>query len=120
MVVSVDDVINAACEHFAMTRRELLGPDRHKTVAFARHVAMYVCRRRLRGWTPSYPEIGRAFGDRDHTTVISAVRNVEHWVSCGAKDSARVAEHVLQVELLLFADAGPELPGFTRYRIAAP
>ena len=26
----------------------------------------------------SYPEIGRAFGNRDHTTVIHAVRKIEH------------------------------------------
>jgi chromosomal replication initiator protein len=35
---------------------------------------MYLCRQRLRS---SFPELGRAFGNRDHTTVMSAVRRVE-------------------------------------------
>ena len=48
--------------------------DRHKTVAFARHVAMYLCKQRLKC---SFPERGRAFGGRDHTTVMSAVRKIE-------------------------------------------
>jgi chromosomal replication initiator protein len=43
-------------------------------VAFARQVAMYLCRQRLKC---SFPELGRAFGNRDHTTVMSAVRRVE-------------------------------------------
>jgi chromosomal replication initiation ATPase DnaA len=43
-------------------------------VAFARHVAMYLCKQRLKC---SFPELGRAFGNRDHTTVMSAVRKIE-------------------------------------------
>ena len=35
---------------------------------------MYLCRQRLKC---SFPELGRAFGNRDHTTVMSAVRKVE-------------------------------------------
>ena len=35
---------------------------------------MYLCRQRLKC---SFPELGRAFGNRDHTTVMSAVRRVE-------------------------------------------
>jgi chromosomal replication initiator protein len=52
----------------------LLSKDRHKSIAFARHVAMYLCKQRLKC---SFPELGRAFGNRDHTTVMSAVRKVE-------------------------------------------
>jgi hypothetical protein len=35
---------------------------------------MYLCKQRLKC---SFPELGRAFGNRDHTTVMSAVRKVE-------------------------------------------
>jgi chromosomal replication initiator protein len=35
---------------------------------------MYLCKQRLKA---SFPEIGRAFGNRDHTTVMSAVRKVD-------------------------------------------
>ena len=73
-VVSVEDIQRAVCSHFRMTNSELLSKDRHKSVAFARQVAMYLCRQRLKC---SFPELGRAFGNRDHTTVMSAVRRVE-------------------------------------------
>jgi chromosomal replication initiator protein len=35
---------------------------------------MYLCKQRLKS---SFPELGRAFGNRDHTTVMSAVRKVD-------------------------------------------
>ncbi len=71
---SVEDIQRAVCGHFRLTNAELLSKDRHKSVAFARQVAMYLCRQRLKC---SFPELGRAFGNRDHTTVMSAVRRVE-------------------------------------------
>jgi chromosomal replication initiator protein len=71
---SVEEIQRAVCGHFRLSNVELLSKDRHKSVAFARHVAMYLCRQRL---GCSFPELGRAFGNRDHTTVMSAVRRVE-------------------------------------------
>jgi len=73
-MMSVEDIQRAVCSHFRLSNSELLSKDRHKSVAFARQVAMYVCRQRLKS---SFPELGRAFGNRDHTTVMSAVRRVE-------------------------------------------
>ncbi len=71
---SVEDVQRLVCHHFHIRSSDLVSKDRHKTVAFARHVAMYLCKQRLKC---SFPELGRAFGGRDHTTVMSAVRKIE-------------------------------------------
>ena len=71
---SVEDIQRTVCHHFKLRSTDLLSKDRHKSIAFARHVAMYLCKQRLKC---SFPELGRAFGNRDHTTVISAVRKVE-------------------------------------------
>jgi chromosomal replication initiator protein len=73
-LMSVEDIQRAVCTHFRLSNSDLLSKDRHKSVAFARQVAMYLCRQRLKC---SFPELGRAFGNRDHTTVMSAVRRVE-------------------------------------------
>jgi chromosomal replication initiator protein len=73
-VSSVEDIQRAVCHHFHLRSNDLLSKDRHKSVAFARHVAMYLCKSRLKC---SFPELGRAFGNRDHTTVMSAVRKIE-------------------------------------------
>ncbi len=71
----VDDIQRVVCHHFKLRSNDLVSKDRHKSIAFARHVAMYLCKQRLKC---SFPELGRAFGNRDHTTVMSAVRKVEH------------------------------------------
>lgn len=72
--ISVEDIQRAVCHHFHLRSTDLISKDRHKSVAFARHVAMYLCKQRLKC---SFPELGRAFGNRDHTTVMSAVRKIE-------------------------------------------
>jgi chromosomal replication initiator protein len=66
-------VLRATARYFRMPVDKLLGPDRHASVARARHVAMYLARK-LTG--DSFPELGSAFGSRDHTTVIAAVGKV--------------------------------------------
>jgi len=93
---SVADIQRAVCGHFRLSNSELLSKDRHKSVAFARQVAMYLCRQRLKC---SFPELGRAFGNRDHTTVISAVRRVEALRST----DPRVAAHLEAIEKKLAA-----------------
>lgn len=57
---------------YGFRRADLLGPCRHKSV-FARHTAMYLARTLTRA---SLPEIGEAF-ERNHTTVMAAVRKIE-------------------------------------------
>ena len=96
---SVADIQRVVCGHFRLSNTELLSKDRHKSVAFARQVAMYLCRQRLKC---SFPELGRAFGNRDHTTVISAVRRVE---SLRQKDP-QVAAHLEAIENKLASSDG--------------
>ena len=70
---SVAAILHATATAFAVPRDTLLARDRRPPVARARKVAMYLTRELL---GQSLPEIGRAFGGRDHTTVLSAVRGV--------------------------------------------
>jgi chromosomal replication initiator protein len=98
-MMSVEDIQRAVCSHFRLSNSELLSKDRHKSVAFARQVAMYVCRQRLKC---SFPELGRAFGNRDHTTVMSAVRRVE---TLRQKDP-QVNAHLEAIEQKLASEEG--------------
>jgi hypothetical protein len=60
--------------HYGIPIREMTSARRSREVARPRQVAMYLTRER----TPfSYPHIGRLFGNRDHTTVLHAVRTIE-------------------------------------------
>jgi chromosomal replication initiator protein len=71
--VTIDQIQRAAAEHFGIPLREMTSQRRSVEVARPRQVAMYLCKQR----TPkSLPEIGRRFGNRDHTTVIHAIRRV--------------------------------------------
>ena len=53
---------------------DIKSPRRHKSVAGPRAIAMYLARHLTKD---SYPDLGRAFGGKHHTTVISAVEKIE-------------------------------------------
>ena len=73
--VTVRTILKATSEVFDFTLEQITGGSRRRPLVDARQIAMYVTRNMT---DLSYPEIGRAFGNRDHTTVIHAVRKIEH------------------------------------------
>ncbi len=73
--VTVRTILEATSEVFDFTLEQITGGSRRRPLVDARQIAMYVTRNMT---DLSYPEIGRAFGNRDHTTVIHAVRKIEH------------------------------------------
>ena len=73
--VTVKSILKATSEVFDFTLDQITSGSRRRPLVDARQIAMYVTRNMT---DLSYPEIGRAFGNRDHTTVIHAVRKIEH------------------------------------------
>jgi len=72
--ITIDEIQRAVCEYYRIDRSEMSSKRRARAVVRPRQVAMYIAK----VMTPrSYPEIGRKFGGRDHSTVIHAVRLVE-------------------------------------------
>lgn len=61
------------CSYFKIDRAEILSERRDSKVIRPRHIAMYLCKTLS---SKSYPEIGRRFGGRDHTTVLNACRKI--------------------------------------------
>lgn len=72
--VTVDEIQKLTADHFALKQADLLSERRTRSVARPRQVAMWLCKQHT---TRSYPDIGRRFGGRDHTTVLHAVKKVE-------------------------------------------
>jgi chromosomal replication initiator protein len=72
-VVAMDDIQEAVCAQFHVKLTELKSRRRSKTLVHPRQIAMYLCREMTHA---SYPEIGRQFGGKDHTTIIHACRQV--------------------------------------------
>ena len=72
--LTIDDIQRAVATHFDLKREDMTSVRRAVAVARPRQIAMYLAKRLT---TRSFPEIGRMFGGRDHTTVIHAVRRIE-------------------------------------------
>jgi chromosomal replication initiator protein len=75
---SLAEIAAAVSAQFGLTPEELVSTARAPRVAQPRQLAMYLARE-LTG--QSLPAIGRAFGGRDHTTVLHAVRRAEKRVA---------------------------------------
>ena len=71
---SVEDIQAAVCERFHLDHGDLVSPSRAQRLAWPRQLAMYLSRELT---DQTLPAIGRAFGGRDHTTVMHAVKKIE-------------------------------------------
>ena len=66
-------IMAQTADYFGITIDDLCSANRSRTMVSARHIAMYLCRELT---DLSLPKIGREFGGRDHTTVMSADTNI--------------------------------------------
>lgn len=83
---SIQDIQRVCCAHYGISRTLLVAERRFAQVVKVRQIGMYLCKE----MTPrSLPDIGRRFGNRDHTTVLHAVRKIDHLAS---RDDALAAE----------------------------
>lgn len=62
-------------KHYGLSRRELLGPSRARKITRPRQIAMYLMRMTT---NLSSTAIGRAFGGRDHSSVLDAIKQIAH------------------------------------------
>ena len=72
--VSIEDIQNAVAEYYGTRVSEMRSARRARIVTRPRHIAMYLAKRLTQR---SLPEIGRKFGNRDHTTVLNGVKRIE-------------------------------------------
>ncbi len=73
-VISIDKIQNVTSNFFSINLQEMLSQRRSRPLARPRQIAMYLAKKLT---TRSLPEIGRKFANRDHTTVIHAVKTIE-------------------------------------------
>jgi chromosomal replication initiator protein len=71
--VSIEQIQDIVSERFSLSKEELCGERRSQNIVYPRQVAMYLSRELT---DSSLPKIGRAFGGRDHTTVIHATSKI--------------------------------------------
>ena len=72
-IITIDKIQNVVSNYFNIALSEMLSQRRSRPLARPRQVAMYLAKKMT---TRSLPEIGRRFANRDHTTVIHAVKTI--------------------------------------------
>ena len=75
--INVESIQNIVAVYFNLNIQEMLSPRRSRSLARPRQIAMYLAKKYT---TNSLPEIGRKFSNRDHTTVIHAVKKIDELV----------------------------------------
>jgi chromosomal replication initiator protein len=86
---SIAEIKQTTCEQFGISTEELISASRTARLAWPRQVAMYLARELTQ---ESLQAIGRAFGDRDHTTVLHAWRRTGERMSTNVPSRLAVEE----------------------------
>lgn len=73
-LVTIDNIIKTTSEYYKIKVSDLLSRRRSRSVAMPRQMAMCLAKELTQH---SFPEIGEAFGGRDHTTVMHAYRKIK-------------------------------------------
>lgn len=118
------EIQDLVCKILKVRREDLLSSRRNRMAVMARQVGMYLCKRHTGA---SFPELGRRFGGRDHTTVLHACARAgkaattpmgtaisRHW-KADASDMMRDAINLAEVTIATW----PKRSVRTRYRHAA-
>ena len=77
-VVTIQQIQKLVASTYKLTSEELISKNNAQKISHPRQVAMYLCKHLTKH---SYPEIGRAFGGKHHTTVIHSVEKIESLVT---------------------------------------
>ena len=77
-VVTIQQIQKLVAQTYKLTSEELVSKNNARNISHPRQVAMYLCKHLTKH---SYPEIGRAFGGKHHTTVMHSVEKIETLVA---------------------------------------
>ena len=93
-IITVDKIQNVVSNYFNISLSEMLSQRRSRPLARPRQIAMYLAKKMT---TRSLPEIGRRFANRDHTTVIHAVKTITRL----SEQDDEMKKNISQIKILL-------------------
>ena len=96
-VISIDKIQNVTSNFFSINLQEMLSQRRSRPMARPRQIAMYLAKKLT---TRSLPEIGRKFANRDHTTVIHAVKTIEKL----SQDNSLMKKNIEEITSIILSD----------------
>lgn len=94
--VSVESIQKLVAQYFQVRVIDLKSARRVRTLVKPRQVAMYLCRKHAGA---SYPDLGARFGDKDHTTVMSACKKIESQLKIDPSLRSQVLELERQLDV---------------------
>lgn len=89
--VLVEEIQHIVASKYGLSRTDLVSQRRTAALVRARHIAIYLSKELT---TNSYPRLGKLFGDRDHTTMLHAVRKVQGRRDADAQFDSEIEEIV--------------------------
>ena len=89
--ISIELIQNLVATHFNLSINELLSSRRSRSLARPRQIAMYLSKQHT---TKSLPDIGRKFSNRDHTTVIHAVKKIDELI----KKDSEIRQNIIELK----------------------
>jgi chromosomal replication initiator protein len=92
--LSVSSIQRLSAEYFNITLSKLLSNKKDRVFSYPRQIAMYLSRKLT---DASYKEIGKAFGNKDHSTIIYAVKRIE----AERRKKTQVREDIRRIQKLL-------------------
>ena len=87
--ISIDNIQKKVSSYYNLALSDMTSSRRSINIARPRQIAMFLCK----GLTSySYPEIGKAFGGKDHTTIIHAVKKIDTMIQIDQKLKKQIFE----------------------------
>lgn len=85
----IEHIKRVICKRFGISKADIEGQCRMAKYNNPRQIAMHLCRKHT---THSFPEIGRRFGGRDHTTILHAFHKITRLAASDTRLAAQLAE----------------------------
>ncbi len=88
-IVSLDSIKDVVATYYGLTVKQIDSKNRTRIIVNARHISMYLVRKHL---DLSYSQIGKEFGGRDHSTIISAYDKIESFLKTDTSYQVAISE----------------------------
>ncbi len=93
--ITINDILQIVCEEFSITITDIKAKKRSKTYLFPRQIAIYLARELT---DMSLPELGIAFGGKDHTTILHSYNKIKKLISENPNVRNTVDKLILKLE----------------------
>ena len=94
-IVNIESIQKTVASFFQISLQDLLSARRSRSLARPRQIAMYLAKKYT---SKSLPEIGRKFSNRDHTTVIHAVKKINQLL----QNDENIKRNIIEIKKNLY------------------